>query len=39
MNADEIARQMAAWVADPDIQVTQTGYRLGLAETWLVSPA
>ncbi|NKE55646.1 methyltransferase domain-containing protein [Lentzea sp. PSKA42] len=36
MNAQEIARHMAAWAADPDVQVTQTGYRLDLAETWQI---
>lgn len=34
----EIARQMATWVVDPDIQVVQTGYRLGLARTWRIPP-
>lgn len=36
MRAEEIARHMAAWIADPDVQVAQTRYRLRLAETWQV---
>lgn len=36
MNAHEIARLMAAHEPYPDIQVTQTRYRLELAETWQI---
>jgi SAM-dependent methyltransferase len=36
MNTHEIARLMAAWVPDPDIQVTQTTYRLALASAWQI---
>jgi SAM-dependent methyltransferase len=36
MNAQEIARLMAAYAPDPDIQVAQTGYRLELTETWQI---
>ncbi|MDX8028742.1 methyltransferase domain-containing protein [Lentzea sp. BCCO 10_0856] len=36
MNAQEIAQLMAAAPTNPDIQLTQTGYRLELAETWQI---
>jgi SAM-dependent methyltransferase len=36
MRAAEIARHMAAWIADPDIQLAQTAYRLEVARTWRV---
>lgn len=39
MNAHEIAQLMAAWVPDPDIQVTQTAYRLALASAWRIPDA
>ncbi|MFS8099568.1 hypothetical protein LFM09_20810 [Lentzea alba] len=37
MDALEIARLMATWVVSPDIQVTQTAYRLELARTWEIA--
>jgi SAM-dependent methyltransferase len=36
MSPEEIARLMAAYPAGPDVQVTQTRYRLELARTWQI---
>ncbi|WP_285631117.1 methyltransferase domain-containing protein [Lentzea sp. NBRC 102530] len=36
MNVQELAQLMAAYEVSPDIQLTQTAYRLDLARTWQI---